>query len=75
MASHSRSPVRSTPEWSVLFHPSSHPLVDGKVQVHINGPTIHDPAHMPHGGVKKSGWGRFNGIECVPSPPLLLSPS
>ncbi|KAM0750932.1 aldehyde dehydrogenase [Meredithblackwellia eburnea MCA 4105] len=29
--------------------------------VHINGATIHDQAQMPHGGFKKSGYGRFNG--------------
>ncbi|WP_313802316.1 aldehyde dehydrogenase [Sphingobium sp.] len=28
---------------------------------HINGPTIHDEAHMPFGGVKASGYGRFGG--------------
>lgn len=27
--------------------------------VHINSMTIHDEVHMPHGGVKESGWGRF----------------
>lgn len=27
--------------------------------IHINSITIHDEAHMPHGGVKESGWGRF----------------
>ncbi|RFU74288.1 vanillin dehydrogenase [Trichoderma arundinaceum] len=27
--------------------------------VHINSMTIHDEAHIPHGGVKESGWGRF----------------
>lgn len=27
--------------------------------VHVNSMTIHDEAHMPHGGVKESGWGRF----------------
>lgn len=27
--------------------------------VHINSMTIHDEAHMPHGGTKNSGWGRF----------------
>lgn len=27
--------------------------------VHINSMTIHDEAHLPHGGVKESGWGRF----------------
>ena len=31
--------------------------------VHINGPTIHDSAQVPHGGWKKSGYGRFNGFE------------
>lgn len=29
--------------------------------VHINGNTVHDEANLPHGGAKKSGWGRFNG--------------
>lgn len=29
--------------------------------VHINSMTVHDEAMLPHGGVKKSGWGRFNG--------------
>ncbi|KAK5165814.1 uncharacterized protein LTR77_008737 [Saxophila tyrrhenica] len=28
--------------------------------VHINSMTVHDEATLPHGGVKKSGWGRFN---------------
>ncbi|KAK5741077.1 hypothetical protein LTR17_004227 [Elasticomyces elasticus] len=28
--------------------------------VHINSMSIHDEALLPHGGVKKSGWGRFN---------------
>ncbi|CUM49451.1 uncharacterized protein AC631_05868 [Debaryomyces fabryi] len=28
--------------------------------VHINGKTIHDEATLPHGGVKESGFGRFN---------------
>lgn len=28
---------------------------------HVNGPTIHDEAHMPFGGVKSSGYGRFGG--------------
>jgi acyl-CoA reductase-like NAD-dependent aldehyde dehydrogenase len=31
--------------------------------VHINGPTVHDESALPHGGVKKSGWGRFNARE------------
>lgn len=26
---------------------------------HINGPTVHDEAQMPFGGVKASGYGRF----------------
>jgi benzaldehyde dehydrogenase (NAD) len=28
---------------------------------HINGPTVHDEAQIPFGGVKGSGWGRFGG--------------
>ena len=28
---------------------------------HVNGPTVHDEAQMPFGGVKSSGWGRFGG--------------
>lgn len=28
---------------------------------HVNGPTVHDEAQMPFGGVKHSGWGRFGG--------------
>ncbi|MEC3910403.1 aldehyde dehydrogenase [Sphingobium sp. CR2-8] len=28
---------------------------------HINGPTVHDEAQMPFGGVKGSGYGRFGG--------------
>jgi acyl-CoA reductase-like NAD-dependent aldehyde dehydrogenase len=33
--------------------------------VHINGMTVHDEAALPHGGVKSSGYGRFNaaGLE------------
>lgn len=27
--------------------------------VHINSTTVHDEAHMAHGGTKASGWGRF----------------
>lgn len=29
---------------------------------HINGPTVHDEAQMPFGGVKQSGFGRFGGM-------------
>jgi acyl-CoA reductase-like NAD-dependent aldehyde dehydrogenase len=28
---------------------------------HINGPTLHDEAQMPFGGMKASGYGRFGG--------------
>ena len=28
---------------------------------HINGPTVHDEAHVPFGGTKDSGYGRFGG--------------
>ena len=28
---------------------------------HVNGPTVHDEAQMPFGGVKGSGIGRFGG--------------
>ena len=30
--------------------------------VHINTMTIHDESALPHGGMKKSGFGRFNGL-------------
>ncbi|KAJ5951520.1 uncharacterized protein N7479_009933 [Penicillium vulpinum] len=30
--------------------------------VHINSMTIHDEAGLPHGGAKKSGYGRFNTL-------------
>ncbi|KAB5588347.1 NAD-dependent aldehyde dehydrogenase family protein [Ceratobasidium theobromae] len=33
--------------------------------VHINGSTVHDTPTLPHGGRKKSGWGRFNGLEGI----------
>ncbi|KAF8217926.1 salicylaldehyde dehydrogenase [Mycena galopus ATCC 62051] len=29
--------------------------------IHINAMSVHDEASLPHGGVKSSGWGRFNG--------------
>jgi acyl-CoA reductase-like NAD-dependent aldehyde dehydrogenase len=29
---------------------------------HVNGATIHDEVALPHGGVKNSGFGRFNGM-------------
>ncbi|BBD99531.1 salicylaldehyde dehydrogenase [Sphingobium amiense] len=28
---------------------------------HVNGPTVHDEAQMPFGGVKASGYGKFGG--------------
>lgn len=31
--------------------------------VHINSMSVHDEPILPHGGAKKSGFGRFNGIE------------
>lgn len=31
--------------------------------VHINSMSVHDETALPHGGAKKSGWGRFNGLE------------
>ncbi|MCX5496066.1 aldehyde dehydrogenase [Kaistia dalseonensis] len=33
---------------------------------HINGPTVHDEAQMPFGGVKASGYGRFGGLAAIP---------
>lgn len=32
---------------------------------HINGPTVHDEAQMPFGGMKASGYGRFGGKAAV----------
>ncbi len=32
---------------------------------HVNGPTVHDEAQMPFGGVKGSGMGRFGGLAGV----------
>jgi acyl-CoA reductase-like NAD-dependent aldehyde dehydrogenase len=31
--------------------------------VHINSMSVHDETALPHGGFKKSGYGRFNGLE------------
>jgi benzaldehyde dehydrogenase (NAD) len=32
---------------------------------HINSSTVHDEAHMPFGGVKGSGYGRFGGDAAI----------
>jgi acyl-CoA reductase-like NAD-dependent aldehyde dehydrogenase len=32
---------------------------------HINGPTVHDEAQMPFGGMKASGFGRFGGRDGI----------
>lgn len=32
---------------------------------HINGPTVHDEAQMPFGGIKSSGYGRFGGEAAI----------
>jgi acyl-CoA reductase-like NAD-dependent aldehyde dehydrogenase len=32
---------------------------------HVNGPTVHDEAQMPFGGVKASGHGRFGGQQAI----------
>lgn len=34
-------------------------------QVHVNGPTIGDVPQVAFGGLKNSGYGRFNGKECI----------
>ncbi len=42
----------------------SQPTVARRIEsgiCHINGPTVHDEAQMPFGGVKSSGYGRFGG--------------
>ena len=32
---------------------------------HVNGPTVHDEAQMPFGGVKSSGYGSFGGKAAI----------
>ncbi|KAL4738493.1 aldehyde dehydrogenase domain-containing protein [Aspergillus similis] len=32
---------------------------------HIKGPTIHDEPHLPLGGQKASGYGKFGGTACI----------
>ena len=32
---------------------------------HINGPSVHDEPHLPLGGQKASGYGRFGGLACI----------
>lgn len=32
---------------------------------HINGPTVSDEAHIPFGGTKDSGYGRFGGLAAI----------
>jgi acyl-CoA reductase-like NAD-dependent aldehyde dehydrogenase len=34
---------------------------------HINGPTVHDEAQMPFGGVGDSGYGKFGGMQGIDS--------
>lgn len=31
--------------------------------IHVNSMSVHDEFSLPHGGVKKSGFGRFNGTQ------------
>lgn len=33
--------------------------------VHINGMTVHDQHSLPFGGVRDSGWGKFNGRAAI----------
>lgn len=35
--------------------------------VHVNSMTVHDEHALPFGGVRASGWGRFNGRGAVES--------
>ena len=42
--------------------------VAGRIEAgicHINGPTVHDEAQMPFGGVKASGYGHFGGQQGI----------
>jgi benzaldehyde dehydrogenase (NAD) len=32
---------------------------------HVNGPTVHDEAQLPFGGMKASGHGRFGGRAAI----------
>ena len=34
-------------------------------QVHVNGPTIRDQPQVAFGGIKASGYGRFNVVEAI----------
>jgi acyl-CoA reductase-like NAD-dependent aldehyde dehydrogenase len=34
---------------------------------HVNGPTVHDEAQMPFGGVGASGYGKFGGRQGIDS--------
>ena len=36
-----------------------------RASCHVNGPTVHDEAQMPFGGVKASGYGRFGGKAAI----------